>query len=160
MFKVIIPVDTKTARIEYFETPNYVTLQTNGVIIMTNDPKIADGVLSEDNSVIYAFKGGKLDTVDYNYETCYMYEVSTNEYIRYTKGNINEVNTQVTEAQMALTGVFEEQVNTSTQLTEAQTALVDVFEGQQTNASQITEVQMALTDVFEMISAMNTPPTV
>ena len=86
-----------------------------------------------------------------------MYEVSGNEYIRYTKGNINEVNTQVTEAQMALTGVFEEQVNTSTQLTEAQTALVDVFEGQQTNASQITEVQMALTDVFEMIASMNEP---
>ena len=157
MFKVIIPVDEKTARIEYFETPNYVTLQTNGVIIMTDDPKIADGVLSEDSSVIYAFKGGKLDTETYNYEACYMYEVSGNEYIRYTKGNINTVGTQVTETQVALTGVFEEQVSTSSQVTEAQTALVDVFEGQQTNASQITEVQMALTDVFEMIASMNEP---
>lgn len=139
MFKVIIPVDEKTARIEYFEKPNYVTLQTNGVIITTEDPTIADGVLSEDSSVIYAFKGGKLDTEEYTYEACYMYEVSTNEYIRYTKANINNAGDQITETQMAIT---------------------DMYEGQQNNDTQITETQMAIIDIYEMVSALGDTPVV
>lgn len=138
MFKVIIPVDQKTARIEYFEKPNYVTLQTNGVIISTDDPTIADGVLSEDNAVIYAFKGGKLDTPEYTYEACYMYEVSGNEYIKYTKGNINDIGDQVTESQMAI---------------------IDVYEAQNNNATQITETQLAIIDIYEMIAATEDPGT-
>ena len=55
MFKVIIPVNKITKKVEYFETPRYIFKQTNGVIITTDDASKAgtDGILVVGNEPLY-----------------------------------------------------------------------------------------------------------
>ena len=151
MYKVIIPVDDTTAKVEYFEKPKYVFKQTNGVIITTDDASKADGILCYDNSVIYAFKDKQLDTEDSEYQICYMYEIDMNTYIKemddikkQQESSISSNSTQITEAQTALVDIFESSLNTgveveslSEQMTESQTALVDVFESTLENSTNI-----------------------
>ena len=172
MYKVIIPVDDTTAKVEYFDKPKYVFKQTNGVIITTDDPSKADGILCYDNSVIYAFKDKQLDTEDSEYQICYMYEIDMNTYIKemddikkQQETSISSNSTQITEAQTALVDIFESSLNTgvevenlSEQMTESQTALVDVFESTLENSTniesldtQMTESQVALVDIYEQI---------
>ena len=172
MYKVIIPVDDTTAKVEYFDKPKYVFKQTNGVIITTDDPSKADGILCYDNSVIYAFKDKQLDTEDGEYQICYMYEIDMNTYIKemddikkQQETSISSNSTQITEAQTALVDIFESSLNTgveveslSEQMTESQTALVDVFESTLENSTniesldtQMTESQVALVDIYEQI---------
>ena len=172
MYKVIIPVDDTTAKVEYFDKPKYVFKQTNGVIITTDDPSKADGILCYDNSVIYAFKDKQLDTEDSEYQICYMYEIDMNTYIKemddikkQQESSISSNSTQITEAQTALVDIFESSLNTgveveslSEQMTESQTALVDVFESTLENSTniesldtQMTESQVALVDIYEQI---------
>ena len=177
MYKVIIPVDDTTAKVEYFDKPKYVFKQTNGVIITTDDPSKADGILCHDNSVIYAFKDKQLDTEDSEYQICYMYEIDMNTYIKemddikkQQESSISSNSTQITEAQTALVDIFESSLNTgveveslSEQMTESQTALVDVFESTLENSTnidnldtQMTESQVALVDIYELILANST----
>lgn len=47
MYKAIIMIDEDTRKVEYFETPKYVFRQTNGVIITTDNPKVAQGILCQ-----------------------------------------------------------------------------------------------------------------
>lgn len=158
MFKVIIPVDKTTTKVEYFETPRYIFKQTNGVIITTDDVSKADGILSADGSVIYSFADKALGE-DENYTNVDMYEISMNTYIKETSDNMQETSDQVTETQTALADVYEQQTENTDQITEAQTALVDVYEQQATNTDQITEVQEALADVYELVSTLTDTST-
>ena len=153
MFKVIIPVDKTTTKVEYFETPRYIFKQTNGVIITTDDPSKADGILSADNSVIYSFADKALGE-DENYTNVIMYEISMNSYIKETAATIESANDQVTETQTALADVYEQQTSNTDQITETQTALADVYEQQTSNTDQITEVQSAVCDIYELVSTL------
>ncbi len=157
MFKVIIPVNKTTKKVEYFETPRYIFKQTNGVIITTDDASKADGILSADGSVIYSFTNKALGE-DTNYTNVDMYEIDTNTYIKETSDNMTSTNDQVTETQTALADVYEQQTSNTDQITEAQTALVDVYEQQASNTDQITEVQTAVCDIYELVSTL-TPNT-
>lgn len=157
MFKVIIPVDKTTTKVEYFETPRYIFKQTNGVIITTDDASKADGILSADGSVIYSFANKALGE-DENYTNVDMYEIGMNTYIKETSDNIVSTNDQVTETQTALADVYEQQTENTDQITEAQTALADVYEQQTSNTDQITEVQSAVCDIYELVSTL-TPST-
>ena len=135
MYKVIIPIDETNVKIEYFEKPRYVYLQTNGVIISTENEEIADGILSSDGSVIYALPDKALDTEEYTYSVCNMYNIDMNMYLKdmedlqkNTNDNITANATQITESQVAMCDIYETVDSNTTQITEAQTALCDVYE--------------------------------
>lgn len=139
MYKAIIMIDEDTRKVEYFETPKYVFRQTNGVIITTDNPKVAQGILCQDNSVIYAFDD-RLDNEEYTYTRCVLFEISMNQYIKETadlKAEQDAIND-----------------NNAAQLTESQIALCDIYETVDSNSNQITETQTALCDVYEMIATL------
>ena len=103
MFKVIKVFDNKS---EMFKSLNYVKNQDNGVMILTDNPEEAQGIIGSDNDTIYAIQGRGLDE---QYEVVTIEEITVEDYLISIGNQLQESNDNQLTIMSAIADLYESQ---------------------------------------------------
>ena len=103
MFKVTKVTDNKS---EMFKSLNYVKNQDNGVMILTDNPEEAQGIIGSDNDTIYAIQGRGLDE---QYEVVTIEEITVEDYLLSITSQLQETRDNQLTIMEALADMFEAQ---------------------------------------------------
>ena len=103
MFKVTKVTDNKS---EMFKSLNYVKNQDNGVMILTDNPEEAQGIIGSDNDTIYAIQNRGLDE---QYEVVTVKEITVEDYLLSITSQLQETRDNQLTIMEALADMFEAQ---------------------------------------------------
>ena len=103
MFKVTKVTDNKS---EMFKSLNYVKNQANGVMILTDNPEEAQGIIGSDNDTIYAIQNRGLDE---KYEVVTIEEITVEDYLLSISSQLQETKDNQLTIMEALADMFEAQ---------------------------------------------------
>ena len=103
MFKVTKVTDNKS---EMFKSLNYVKNQANGVMILTDNPEEAQGIIGSDNDTIYAIQNRGLDE---KYEVVTIEEITVEDYLLSITSQLQETKDNQLTIMEALADMFEAQ---------------------------------------------------
>lgn len=103
MFKVTKVTDNKS---EMFKSLNYVKNQANGVMILTDNPEEAQGIIGSDNDTIYAIQNRGLDE---KYEVVTIEEITVEDYLLSITSQLQETKDNQLIIMEALADMFEAQ---------------------------------------------------
>ena len=103
MFKVTKVTDNKS---EMFKSLNYVKNQDNGVMILTDNPEEAQGIIGSDNDTIYAIQNRGLDE---QYEVVTIEEITVEDYLLSITSQLQETRDNQLTIMEALADMFEAQ---------------------------------------------------
>ena len=103
MFKVTKVKDNKS---EMFKSLNYVKNQDNGVMILTDNPEEAQGIIGSDNDTIYAIQNRGLDE---QYEVVTIEEITVEDYLLSISSQLQETKDNQLTIMEALADMFEAQ---------------------------------------------------
>ena len=103
MFKVTKITDNKS---EMFKSLNYVKNQANGVMILTDNPEEAQGIIGSDNDTIYAIQNRGLDE---KYEVVTIEEITVEDYLLSISSQLQETKDNQLTIMEALADMFEAQ---------------------------------------------------
>ena len=103
MFKVTKVTDNKS---EMFKNLNYVKNQDNGVMILTDNPEEAQGIIGSDNDTIYAIQNRGLDE---QYEVVTIEEITVEDYLISIGNQLQESNDNQLTIMSAIADLYESQ---------------------------------------------------
>ena len=103
MFKVTKITDNKS---EMFKSLSYVKNQDNGVMILTDNPEEAQGIIGSDNDTIYAIQNRGLDE---QYEVVTIEEITVEDYLLSISSQLQETKDNQLTIMEALADMFEAQ---------------------------------------------------
>ena len=103
MFKVTKVKDNKSVM---FKSLNYVKNQENGVMILTDNPEEAQGIIGSDNDTIYAIQNRGLDE---QYEVVTIEEITVEDYLLSISSQLQETKDNQLTIMEALADMYEAQ---------------------------------------------------
>ena len=103
MFKLTKVTDNTS---EVVKSLKYVKNQDNGVIILTDNPEEAQGIIGSDNGTIYAIQGRGLDE---QYKTVTIEEITVEDYLLSITSQLQETRDNQLTIMEALADMFEAQ---------------------------------------------------
>lgn len=103
MFKVTKVKDNKSVM---FKSLNYVKNQDNGVMILTDNPEEAQGIIGSDNDTIYAIQNRGLDE---QYEVVTIEEITVEDYLLSISSQLQETKDNQLTIMEALADMYEAQ---------------------------------------------------
>ena len=103
MFKLTKVTDNTS---EVVKSLNYVKNQDNGVMILTDNPEEAQGIIGSDNDTIYAIQNRGLDE---QYEVVTIEEITVEDYLISIGNQLQESNDNQLTIMSAIADLYESQ---------------------------------------------------
>ena len=103
MFKLTKVTDNTS---EVVKSLKYVKNQDNGVMILTDNPEEAQGIIGSDNGTIYAIQGRGLDE---QYKTVTIEEITVEDYLISIGNQLQESNDNQLTIMSAIADLYESQ---------------------------------------------------
>ena len=118
MFKLTKVTDNTS---EVVKSLNYVKNQDNGVMILTDNPEEAQGIIGSDNDTIYAIQNRGLDE---QYEVVTIEEITVEDYLISIGNQLQESNDNQLTIMSAIADLYESQNSEVIQMIELYVKLV------------------------------------